>query len=94
MPAREEVGAIDHRLDTDLERPFPGVPLAQGEVRNSQTLAVSESGLMCEDTCTGYVCGEDRVRERFSILNEGRHEFVHQMGMRPTVAFEGARVSD
>jgi hypothetical protein len=74
--------------------PFPGVPLAQGEARNSQTLAVSESGLMCEDTCTGYVCGEDRVRERFSILNEGRHEFVHQMGMRPAMAFEGARVSD
>jgi hypothetical protein len=49
---------------------------------------------MCEDTCTGYVCGEDRIGERFSIFNEGRHELVHQMGMRPTVAFEGARVSD
>ena len=74
--------------------PFPGVPLAQGEVRNSQTFVVSERGLMCEDTCTGYVCGEDRIGERISILDEGRHELVHQMGMRPTMAFEGARVSD
>jgi hypothetical protein len=73
---------------------FPGVPLAQGEVRNSQTFAVSESGLMSEDTCTGYVCGEDRVGERISIFNERRHELVRQMGMTPTVAFEGARVSD
>ena len=49
---------------------------------------------MCEDTGTGYVCGEDRIGERISILDEGRHELVHQMGMRPTMAFEGARVGD
>ena len=49
---------------------------------------------MCEDACAGYVCREDRIGERISIFNEGRHELVHQMGMRPTVAFEGARVSD
>jgi hypothetical protein len=74
--------------------PCPETPLAQGEVRNSQTLAVSESGLMCEDTGAGYICGEDRIGERISILDEGRHELVHQMGMRPTMAFEGARVGD
>jgi hypothetical protein len=92
--SREEVADIGHHLNQDLEHAFPEAPLALGEVRNSQTFAVSESGLMCEDTCTGYVCGEDHIGERFSIFNEGRHELVHQMGMRSTVAFEGARVSD
>jgi hypothetical protein len=36
MPAREEVGAIDHRLDTDLERPFSGRAASSGR---SQELA-------------------------------------------------------
>ena len=49
---------------------------------------------MCEDTGAGYICGEDHIGERISILDEGRHELVHQMGMRPTMAFEGARVGE
>jgi hypothetical protein len=49
---REDAADIGHHLDQDLERAFPEVPLAQGEVRNSQTLAVSESGLMCEASST------------------------------------------
>ena len=93
-PAPEEVDVIGHRFEQHLERALPETPLAQREVRNSQTLAVSESGLMCEDTGAGYICGEDHIGERISILDEGRHELVHQMGMRPTMAFEGARVGD
>jgi hypothetical protein len=36
MAAREEVGAIDHRLDKDLERPFSGRAASSGR---SQELA-------------------------------------------------------
>ena len=85
-PAREEVGVIGHRFEQHLERALPETPLAQREVRNSQTLAVSESGSMCEDgiVTPPWACGTlgSPVAKRMKKISYSGYRFppeiIHQ----------------